>query len=82
MSGHTGPDLIEQKTREIIARFLARSSNTSNNTELYIRSSEPTVAKFLSTSQDAYIMLVSGSNYANTNSNIVYFGNDAIANQI
>jgi hypothetical protein len=72
--------LIEQKTREIIARFLARSSNTSNQTELFIRSSEPTIAKFLSTSDDAYIMLINDA--SNITSNILYFGNDTIEDEL
>lgn len=73
-------DAVEQRTREILRRFLARSSNHSNNVELFIRSNEPTIGKFLSTSEDAYFMVTANS--SNINSNTAYFGNDAVANQV
>jgi hypothetical protein len=75
-------DSIEERTREIIARFLARSSTTSNKTEFVIRSLTPSIAKFLSREDDAHLMLVANAFSCNINgtsnmSNVILLGNDA-----
>jgi len=52
----------------------------AGNTEFIVRTNQPSIGKFLSRAQNAYFTIISSN--LHPNSNIVYIGNDAKANEL